>query len=165
MENIKKNNWKLSISLPPCCNFCWISFWSFVFFFFPTKKIILSFLFIVFFFFLLSIYWVYFNLTVRLVFLSFFFWLRWVFVAACRLSLVAESGGYSWLRCSAFSLRWLLLLWSMGSRCAGFSSWYTWALERAGSVVLAHGLIYSAACGIFPDQGSNPCPLHWQVDS
>ena len=23
----------------------------------------------------------------------------------------------------------------------------------------------SAACGIFPDQGSNPCPLHWQADS
>ena len=22
-----------------------------------------------------------------------------------------------------------------------------------------------AACGIFPDQGSNPCPLHWQADS
>ena len=22
----------------------------------------------------------------------------------------------------------------------------------------------SAACGIFPDQGSNPCPLHWQAD-
>ena len=21
------------------------------------------------------------------------------------------------------------------------------------------------ACGIFPDQGSNPCPLHWQADS
>ena len=21
------------------------------------------------------------------------------------------------------------------------------------------------ACGIFPDQGSNPCPLHWQMDS
>ena len=20
-------------------------------------------------------------------------------------------------------------------------------------------------CGIFPDQGSNPCPLHWQADS
>ena len=26
-------------------------------------------------------------------------------------------------------------------------------------------IIYSAACGIFPDQGSNPCLLHWQVDS
>ena len=23
----------------------------------------------------------------------------------------------------------------------------------------------SAVCGILPDQGSNPCPLHWQVDS
>ena len=23
----------------------------------------------------------------------------------------------------------------------------------------------SEACGIFPDQGSNPCPLHWQGDS
>ena len=22
------------------------------------------------------------------------------------------------------------------------------------------GLVGSAACGIFPDQGSNPCPLH-----
>ena len=21
------------------------------------------------------------------------------------------------------------------------------------------------ACGIFPDQGLNPCPLHWQVES
>ena len=28
-----------------------------------------------------------------------------------------------------------------------------------------HGLSGSTACGIFLDQGSNPCPLHWQVDS
>ena len=27
----------------------------------------------------------------------FFFWLRWVFVATCRLSLVAASGGYSFV--------------------------------------------------------------------
>ena len=47
------------------------------------------------------------------------FWLHWVFVAACRLSLVAASGGYSSLRCVAFSLRWLLLLQSMGSRALG----------------------------------------------
>ena len=33
------------------------------------------------------------------------------------------------------------------------------------SVFVAHGLSCSAACGIFPDQGSNPCLLHWQVDS
>ena len=34
-----------------------------------------------------------------------------------------------------------------------------------GSVAVAHGPSCSAACGIFPDQGSNPCPLHWQADS
>ena len=32
--------------------------------------------------------------------------------------------------------------------------------RRAGSVVVAHGPSCSAACVIFPDQGSNPCPLH-----
>ena len=37
--------------------------------------------------------------------------------------------------------------------------------RRAGSVAVAHRLSCSAACGIFPDQGSNPCPLHWQADS
>ena len=30
---------------------------------------------------------------------------------------------------------------------------------------MAHGLSCSVACGIFPDQGSKPCPLHWQADS
>ena len=45
-----------------------------------------------------------------------------------------------------------LLLRSTGSRCAG-------------SVVVAHRLSCSTACGILPDQGSNPCPLHWQADS
>ena len=29
--------------------------------------------------------------------------------------------------------------------------------RRAGSVIVAHGPSRSAACGIFPDQGSNPC--------
>ena len=52
----------------------------------------------------------------------------------------------------------------------GLSSSGSQALERrpsscgAGSVVVAYGLSGSAACGIFPDQGSNPCPLHWQAD-
>ena len=30
---------------------------------------------------------------------------------------------------------------------------------------MVHGLSCSAACGVFPDQGSNPCPLRWQADS
>ena len=56
-----------------------------------------------------------------------YFWLRWVFVAAHGLSLAAASGGCSSLRCVGFSLRWLLLLQSTGSRRAGFSSCGTWA--------------------------------------
>ena len=56
-----------------------------------------------------------------------YFWLHWVFIAACGLSPVAVSGGYSSLWCAGFSLWWLLLLWSTGSRRAGFSSCSTWA--------------------------------------
>ena len=32
-------------------------------------------------------------------------------------------------------------------------------------VVVVHGLSRSVARGIFPDEGWNPRPLHWQVDS
>ncbi|XP_049552741.1 L-seryl-tRNA(Sec) kinase isoform X1 [Orcinus orca] len=34
---------------------------------------------------------------------------------------------------------------------------------RAGSAAMAHGPSRSAACGIFPDRGTNPCPLHRQA--
>ena len=127
-----------------------------------------------------------------LIIIIFIFWLRFVFVSARGISLVAESGGYSSLRCTGFSLRWLLLLQSMGSRRPGFSSCSTQAqslrcegsrahrlqqlwcaglvvvahrLQSTSSVVVAHGFSCSVACGIFPDQGSNPFPLHWQADS
>ena len=63
----------------------------------------------------------FFFFFVNLFILFIYFWLRWV-LAVHRLSLVAASGGYSWLRCAGFSLQWLLLLRSTGSRCAGFSS-------------------------------------------
>ena len=33
------------------------------------------------------------------------------------------------------------------------------------SIVVAHGPSCSAACGTFPEQGSNTCLLHCQVDS
>ena len=70
----------------------------------------------------------------------FFFWLHWVFVAAHGLSfLVAVSGAYSLLRYAGFSLRWLLLLQSIGSKHAGFSSCGTCAqyLWLVGSRVQA----------------------------
>ena len=59
------------------------------------------------------------------------------------------------------------------SRCSGFSCCETQALgARAsvvatlwGSVVETRGLSCSLACGIFLDQGSNPCPLHQQANA
>ena len=81
-----------------------------------------------------------------------YFWLCWVFVSVRGLSLVAASGGHSSSRCAGLSLSRPLPLRSTGSR-------------RAGSVIVAHGPSCSTACGIFLDQGSNPCPLHWQADS
>ena len=90
------------------------------------------------------------------VFFSFFifliyFWLCWVFVSVRGLSLVVASGGHSSSRCTGLSLSRPLLLRSTGFR-------------RACSVIVAHGTSCSTACGILPDQGSNPCPLHWQAD-
>ena len=85
----------------------------------------------------------------------------------CGLSLVAASGGYSWLAAG----------WGAPSHNDGFSScraqapgvWASVVVARgpwsAGSVVVAHGLSCSEAYGIFPDQGSNPCPRLWQVES
>ena len=54
-------------------------------------------------------------------FFNLFFWLHWVILAARRLSLVVPSRGYSLVAvCGVgFSLQWLLLLWSTGSRVQG----------------------------------------------
>ena len=81
-----------------------------------------------------------------------YFCLCWVFVSVRGLSLVVASEGRSSSRCRGLSLSRPLLLRSTGSR-------------SAGSVIVAQGPNCSAACGIFPDQGSNPCSLHWQADS
>ena len=72
------------------------------------------------------------ELAVLFIYLFIYFWLRWVFVAACGLSLVEVSRGYSSLQ-------------STGSRHTGFSSCVTWALERRLSscgarALLLHGM-------------------------
>ena len=56
---------------------------------------------------------------------------------------------------------------SMGSPCVGFSSCSTLAkwLQFVESRVVAHELSCSTCCGIFLDQGSNPCSLHCRTDS
>ena len=38
-------------------------------------------------------------------------------------------------------------------------------LQSSGSVAGLHGLNCSSACGIFPDQESNLCPLRRQMES
>ena len=72
---------------------------------------------------MLTLYLLFLYLKKKFVYL----WLSWVFLAACGLSLVVASRG--------FSLHWLLSLQSAGSRCAGFRS-------------------DPSACGVFLDQGS-----------
>ena len=62
-----------------------------------------------------------------------------LFMTVLGLSLVAASGSYS---------------------CCG-----AWPLAIWVSVVVVHRLSCPTEHGIFPDQGSNLCPLHWQVDS
>ena len=61
--------------------------------------------------------------------------------------------------CSGFSL-----VWRAGATlqlgCVGFSF-----CGAQASVIVAYRLSSSSACGIFPDQGSNLCVLHWQADS
>ena len=91
------------------------------------------------------------------------FWLCWIFTAARRLSLVSWAG-VTLSQCTDFSLQWLLLLWGTGSRAHGLSSCSSRALEHKFSSCGTRALLH-VACGIFPDQGSNLCLLHWQMDS
>ena len=85
-----------------------------------------------------------------------YFWLCWVFTATqafLQLEQVGAShrGGFS--HCGA---------WPLGGVGSGVAAP---RLQSTGSVLVAHGLSCLAACGIFPHQGSNPCLLHWQVNS
>ena len=67
---------------------------------------------------------------------------------SAQLSLVAVSGGYS----SGARLKPLLAVVSLVAEHRLKGAW--------ASVVTAHELSCPKACGIFPDQGLNPCPLH-----
>ena len=73
-----------------------------------------------------------------------------VCVASCRLSLLAASRGY--FLAAACGL--LISVASLRGEACG-----EWALELAGSVVVARRLSCSEACGIFLDQRANPSPV------
>ena len=82
------------------------------------------------------------------------FWLRWVFVASHGLYLRAEGGGCS--HCGApFLIVVASLVAGTGSRVC----------RLRASVIVVCELSCPATHGIFPNQESNPCPLHWKADS
>ena len=76
----------------------------------------------------------------------FFFWLHWVFIA-----MRAFSSCCGWGLLSRAVHRLLTAV-------AYFAVEH--GLQSEGSVTAAHGLHCPLACGIFLDQGLNPCPLH-----
>ena len=78
---------------------------------------------------------------------------------------LAAGGAPLQLECVDFSLRWLLLCGAQALGCIWASAVAAPRLWSTGSVVVVHRLSCSTACGIFLDQGSNPCLLHWQADS
>ena len=90
----------------------------------------------------------------------------------CRVELLSSCSERASL-CSGFSCcaaqapgtrACLVAAWKLS--CCGVQLWgmrasvvVTWMLNT-GSVVMVHRLSCSRACGIFPDQELNPCPLH-----
>ena len=93
-------------------------------------------------------------------FLIFIYYLFIMFIFGCVGSLFLCEGFLQLRRVGATLHRG-----ARASHYRGLSCWRSTGSRRSGSVVVAHGPTCSAACGIFPDQGSNPCPLHWQADS
>ena len=98
------------------------------------------------------------------------FWFCWIVAVMCGFSLVAVSRDHS----LAAVRRPLIAVaspvaWALGARASVAQPMVSVVavprLQSTDSVVVAHGPSCSEACGILPEQGSNPCTLHWQADS
>ena len=83
-----------------------------------------------------------------------YFWLCWVSVAMWSFLSLQQVVAALWVRCSCFSLQWLLLLQNTDSRVrSGFSSRSTWAheLHLLGSTAQAHSCAWD-----LPGSGIKP---------
>ena len=82
------------------------------------------------------------------------------------LFILAALGLHCWVwafsTCSEQGLLSSCCAWA--SHCCGFSCHGAWALGPQPSVFGAQGPSCPEACGLFPEQGSNPCALNQQVD-
>ena len=102
-------------------------------------------------------------------FLKLFYFIHFIFcgvVPSLCVQSLSSCGeqGVLFVSVHRLSLRRLLSLQNTDSRCTGSVVGDSWAPEHRVSI-LACGLSCPTACRIFLDQGSNPCPLHWQVNS
>ena len=87
------------------------------------------------------------------IFLCVYFWLHGVFIVLLRLAFWLQRAEAT-LCCSA-----------QGSHCGGFSSFGAQALGAWASAAETLGLCCSVACGVFPDQELNLCPLRCDAGS
>ena len=112
--------------------------------------------------------------SIKQVIHSFTFWLCWVLMGVCRLPQLQPAGAALQRRCSGLSLRWRLLLQSMGSRTAGLQQLQLmgliapgrWGLPGPGSKLMS-----PAAQGGFLTTGPPGKPLEeipysfWHMDN
>ena len=103
------------------------------------------------------------RIFLKVLLFTYYFWLPWVFVAVRAFPQLQRARAPLQLRCLDFSLWWLLLLRSMGSRVCGLqqlqhmgSIVVASGLQNTGSVVVELGLSCSVACSISLDQGIKP---------
>ena len=102
--------------------------------------------------------------------------LEWVAISFSSIPLYIYITRLPFMNVCAFLKRFICYLFLVSlrlHRCTQpFSSCGAWASHCSGlsccraqaSVVVVCRPRCSSACGIFPNQGLNPRPLHWQVD-
>ena len=92
---------------------------------------------------------------------------HYYYLAVLLLTLVLW-GGYSLVVVHRLLIAVASLLWGTGSMAPGLQEFWPVGSTARAHFVVVHGLSCSAACGIFRDQSSNPCPCtgrwilnHW----
>ena len=85
-------------------------------------------------------------------------------------NLFVFGGAGSSLRRAEYLQSWqagdtLVSVWRLRIVVASFVVWHRLPAARGLQEWQCMGLSGSKACGVFPDQALNLCPLHWQLDS
>ena len=84
-------------------------------------------------------------------------------LGCCAVSLVAGSGGYFLVAVPGLLVVVASFVVERGLQGVLASAFVAPRLSIVGLEFVMHRLGFSGALGMLPDQGSNPCPLPWQV--